>query len=329
MKALRRAGWGVTVVPEWEFIPLRWQGTALKIIGRALRAAAVTQFNRELTRQAVRWQPEMLLVFKGTFVQASTLKELRARGVSTYCFYPDVSFRVHGPHLADALPQYDWIFITKTFGLNDLREQLGVDRASVLLHAYDADVHRPLRLGDADVARFGCDASFIGTWSPKKERLLADLVQRSPDLRLRVWGEQWTGRKLPPLLQRCIGGHEVAGDDYPRAISASAINLGILSERRPGASAGDQITSRTFHIPACGGFMLHERTAELLEVFVEGRDVACFDGVDELARRVEEFLGAPERREAMAASSRAIVTPAHSWDSRIRVIIDHHARAGS
>ena len=54
---------------------------------------------------------------------------LRAMGVRTYCFFPDVSFRAHGPWIPNALPEYDWVFTTKAFGLDDMREQLGVTRS--------------------------------------------------------------------------------------------------------------------------------------------------------------------------------------------------------
>lgn len=323
MKALRRAGWAVTVVPEWEVVPVRWRGAAMRAIGRALRGAAVRELERELVRQAERVRPEFLLVFKGTFVSASTLERLRRLGVRTYCFFPDVSFRAHGGYIPDALRAYDWVFTTKSFGLHDLREQLGVERASLLLHGFDPDLHRPVDISAYDHARYGCDASFIGTWSPKKERVLTELASRLPHLRLRVWGEQWEPALRGPLA-RAIGGHEVVGEEYVRAICASTINIALLSEQRPGASDGDRITSRTFHIPACGGFMLHERTDELLAVLDEDRSVACFGDAGELATQVERYLRDERGRHAIAAAGHARVSAAHGWDNRIRTILDLH-----
>jgi len=299
----------------------------MRLLARLTRPLAAREFNAELIRQAERWRPELLLVFKGTFVEARTLRHLRSLGVRTYCFYPDVSFRAHGPYIPDALPEYDWVFTTKSFGLSDMRAQLGVTRASVLLHGFDPDVHRPLPVTDHDRGRFGCDVSFIGTWSPKKERLIAALRATRPYVQVRVWGEQWENARAPELGRDVIGGHEVAGDFYARAISASKINLAILSERRPGASEGDRITSRTFHIPAAGGFMLHERTEEVASLFREGVECACFDGADELARAVDEYLADDERREAVAARGRDLVWSRDSWDHRIRDILATHEAA--
>lgn len=324
MKALRRRGWSVEVVAEWEFVPVRWRTPAMRLVGRAIRPAAVREFNAQLAAVARDVRPEMLLVFKGMFVQAATLDTMRRLGVRMYCFYPDVSFRTHGPYLATALPRYDWVFTTKSFGLQDLRDQLGMIRASKLDHAFDPDLHRPVSLTESDIARYQCDVSFIGTWSPKKEKVLTALASARPSLRLRVWGDQWERAKVSGPLAKHIERRAVIGTEYVRAIAASAINLGILSEQRPGASNGDQITSRTFHTPACGGFLLHERTDEVLSLFADGTSIACYGDEAEMIARIDEYLDAPDRRRDIAERGRRAVESKHSWDVRIQEILARH-----
>lgn len=324
MKALRRTGWSVDVVAEWEFIPVRWRTQRMRTVGRLLRAAAVREFNAQLTAVARDVRPEMLLVFKGMFVQAGTIDTLRRLGIRSYCFYPDVSFRTHGPYLPAALPRYDWVFTTKSFGLNDLREQLGMTRASKIDHAFDPDLHRPVRLTRDDVLRYQCDVSFIGTWSPKKERVLSSLASARPTLKLRVWGDQWDRANPSGPLAKHIEHRAVVGEEYVRAIAASAINLGILSEQRSGSSDGDQITSRTFHTPACGGFLLHERTDEVRHLFVEGTSIVCYGDDSEMFARIDEYLDAPNRRQEIAECGRRVVESKHSWDVRIQEILALH-----
>lgn len=324
MKALRRCGWSVEVVAEWEFIPVRWRTPGMRAVGRVLRTAAVREFNAHLRAVARDLRPEMLLVFKGTFVQAETIDSLRELGIRTYCFYPDVSFRTHGPYLPVALPRYDWVFTTKSFGLHDLREQLGMTRASKIDHAFDPDLHRPVGLTQDDIARYQCDVSFIGTWSPKKENVLTSLASARPNVRLRVWGDQWDRANKVGPLARQIEYRAVVGGEYVRAIVGSTINLGILSEQRHGSSAGDQITSRTFHTPACGGFLLHERTAEVLKLFADGSSIVCYGDDAEMIDRVDQYLDAPDQCHAIAQCGRLTVESKHSWDARIQEILAHH-----
>ena len=73
MKALRRTGWSVDVAAEWEFVPVRWRTPWMRVFGRLIRAAAVREFNMHLRCVARDLRPEMLLVFKGPFVQAETI----------------------------------------------------------------------------------------------------------------------------------------------------------------------------------------------------------------------------------------------------------------
>jgi hypothetical protein len=324
MNALRLKQWNVTDFCEKEYVPLRWKARYMKVAGRILRERAAREFNNAILQTARQYVPDMFLVFKGRYVFASTIKSLKELGVKTYCVYPDVSFQVHGRHIPEALPCYDWVFTTKSFGVKDMRDQLGVTRSDCILHAADADLHRPVTLSSRDMDVFGCDVSFIGTWSQKKERLLKALIRRLPKMKLKVFGSQWDQVAAGSPLKPFIPGHPVYSLDYVKAIRASKINLAILSEARTGASSGDQITSRTFHIPASGGFMLHERTDELLQVFKEGEHMGCFADSAEIAEKVAFFLDHAEERKRIRKNGHLETCSNHTWDQRIGDILAKH-----
>jgi len=330
MKALRRAGWDVHVVPEWEFVPVRWRSRPMKALGRLLRAQAERELSDELILQARRLRPEFLLVFKGRFILPGTISALRGLGVRCYDFYPDVSFRAHGPHLPRTLPEYDWVFTTKSFGLSDMREQLGVTRASVMMFAFDPDLHHPMRLSASDLELFDADLSYIGTWSPKKETLLAEVIRSRPELKVRIWGEQWWKATIAAdTLRPAIGGREILGAEFVKAICASRINLSIMSEKRVGSSSGDQVATRTFSVPACGGFVIHERTDEVLALFRENEEIVCFSDASDLIAKIDRYLADGSRRRQIAQRGMDNVRANHSWDNRIREILAHHARTST
>ncbi|HMA22170.1 MAG TPA: glycosyltransferase, partial [Gemmatimonadaceae bacterium] len=112
-------------------------------------------------------------------------------------------------------------------------------------------------------------------------------------------------------------------DDYAIAICGSSISLGILSEARLGSSSGDLITARTFQIPACGTFMLHERTTEAEQYFAEGREAEFYSGTDELVEKVKRYLDDPVSRAAVARGGlRRSMESGYSADQRMRVVLD-------
>jgi spore maturation protein CgeB len=70
--------------------------------------------------------------------------------------------------------------------------------------------------------------------------------------------------------------------------------------------------------------MLHERTPEILELYEEGRELACFGSVEELASKIKYYLAHPEERDGIARASHARCVPAYSYDSRVKEILRYH-----
>jgi spore maturation protein CgeB len=214
------------------------------------------------------------------------------------------------------------VFTTKSWGIADMQKQLGLKSVSFLEHGFDPEIHRPLPLSEEDHARYGCDVVFIGTWSPKKEKLLSHLKRALPAVRLMIWGIYWEKSSSPDLLSSIVGD-EILGEEYSKVLQAASICLGILSERRKGASSGDLITSRTFNIPACGAFMLHERNEESVRYFKEDEEAAFFGSPDELVQRVQFYLQNAEKRLAVAKRGRErCLSSGYSLDARMGSVVD-------
>lgn len=321
--ALLRLGAHGASVTEAEFVPTKWRCLSLRVLAKMIRHLSVKEFNRSLLREVDKVGPDLLLTFKGSYVLADTLRSIGRLGVTRYCFYPDISIHNHGPYLPGAIRQYDWIFSTKSFGPRDLGD-LGVLNCSYLPHAFDPEVHRPRLPSARDRERYECDVSFIGGWSPGKARILEALVRLRPSIDLKVWGDRWHNLSARSPLRRFVKFKEVFGVEYATAICCSKINLGLLQDIAPGSSSGDRITSRTFHIPACGGLLLHERTEDLLAIFAENESCVCFGGAEELAEKIDGMLRDPGRRLAIASCGRELVQQEHSWDDRARAILDHY-----
>ena len=318
-RGFREAGHAVDLIGVDQFFPAVDRSLAARGARRAMSPFCQSQFNRRV-RQSVRLRrPDFVLVFKGTAVAPSTLADARRRGVWLCNFWPDVSTGGHWRVDRRIFRLFDHVFTTKSFGIADLRAQFGIANTSFLPHGFDPQVHRPVAPGPD---RSGAvPVSFMGTWSPHKEACLTRLVDVIGPEKLSVWGGRWD-RVRSVALRRAVRGGPVYGDFYALAIAESRINLGLLSEVRPGANSGDQITSRTFHIPASGGFLLHERTAELAAYFEEGREVACFGSADELVEKVVHYSDNEQERRRIAEAGHRRCVRENRWSQRARVIVD-------
>lgn len=295
-RAFARLGHLIDIVDEGIYFPMFQASAAARLASRVIRAALVAAFNEHVIRSSNAFQPDLVVVFKGRWVTPASLRQIK-KSAPVILVYPDVSMTAHGRFIPECIPLYTRIFTTKSFGKTDLA-RFGYSRVTFVPPSFDPDVHR--RFPEAAVARspFCCDVSFIGTFSPQKYRLLLSLHQALPAIRLRIFGSQWPARHGDPLLP-CIEGFPITGDLYSLAIQSAKINLGLLSEQVTGASSGDNITARTFQIPGAGGFLLHRRTAELAEYFIEDQEVACFETSAEVIESVVSFLGDPVRRESI------------------------------
>ncbi len=320
-RALSRNGCLIEVLDEFYFISLLTKTKLTKILERVIRPLQLNEFNNAIKAKIKLFKPDVVFVYKGAFVYPATLQFAKQNNCKIVLFYPDVSTTAHGVNIPASIPLYDLIFTTKTFGITDMQSKYGAKNTSFVPHGFDPEIHRKHTISPDDKKNFGCDVSFIGTWSPKKELWLSILKQKCPEIDLKIWGEQWF-KANNTAIKDCIQGTAVLGDLYAIAIQCSKINLGILSEKIAGSSSGDLITSRTFHIPGSSGFMLHERNEESVLYFKENEEAGFFDGPDELVTKVKEFLNDDSTREKIRLAGYARATADHSLDARADIIIN-------
>jgi spore maturation protein CgeB len=307
------------------YVSMPWLGLPLRAGRKILQPLLIRDFNRALLRFAGEFKPHIFFTMKGTYVLPDTLKKMRAAGISLYNYYPDTTVFNHGvSSLARSLQEYDCVFSTKQFTQKDLGEAgYQLRHCEFLPHGYDPELHRKVEIMPEEKEIFGADAAFIGFYSPGKERTLIELKRHMPDLDLAIWGYEWNHSKAPELNDS-IRMQPLLGDAYPKGLCASKIALALLIERQQEASSGDQITSRTFNIPATGTFMIHQRTDEVLQYYQEGREIECFSSVEELAEKIRVYLDHPQRRKTVAEAGYRRCVPSYSHDNRMKVILDWH-----
>ncbi len=285
---LRRLGHLLIERHYEDHFPTRWRHNVLRATRRLLRPLMEADYNRAVSELLQVEGMDFLLVFKGMLLRPETLRQFRERQIPTYCVYPDVSFRDHGRNIWDCLPLYDCVFTTKSFHLLDSSLKQHLRRLELVPHGFDQEVHRRITASPSMQSTYGCDVSFVGAWSPKKESLIAELIARLPEVDLRIWGPSWG--HAADVVRKRWQGRGAWGDELAAIYGCSRINLGLLSEAGTGTRSGDLTTARTWQIPASGGFMLHEHSTELVESFIPNQEVGVFSGGEDLVRQVRIWL---------------------------------------
>ncbi|RMF60141.1 MAG: hypothetical protein D6743_15425, partial [Calditrichaeota bacterium] len=80
--------------------------------------------------------------------------------------------------------------------------------------------------------------------------------------------------------------------EVPHIYQASKINLDISRLYQPNV-----VTMRVFDVLACGGFVLADRNAALLELFREDEEIVCYDTQEEAVEKVRFYLAHKTLRE--------------------------------
>jgi spore maturation protein CgeB len=211
------------------------------------------------------------------------------------------------------ISHYDIVFTTKTYNLSELL-LFGAKKTILFLDSYDEKIHKKINLTDAQENRFSADVSAIGAF--ENERAMSMLFLAQNGIKVTVWGNGWNGwvGRHPNLDVR---NEFLFGEDYSRAICASKININFLRKINR-----DEVTSRSVEIPACGGFMLSERTERHSSFFEEGIEAEFFSSNHELLEKVKQYLeNEPAREKIEMAGYQRCVKSGYSMRSQLSFIL--------
>lgn len=263
-------------------------------------APDTTNINGKI-KNAVSCAPfDVVWIEKGVMVLPSTLRFVKRRlprAKLVQCSEDDMYAKHNRSHYyVWGLKYFDVVFTTKTYNLEELK-RLGAKRTELFLDSYNEHVHKPMQLTEKERERFSCDVSAIGAFEKERAESLMYLAEHG--IKVVVWGSgwhAWTNRHENLMVK----DEFLFGMDYAKAISATKINLNFLRKVNR-----DEVTSRSIEIPACGGFMLAERTKRHLEFFKEGKEAEFFGSNEELLKKINYYLVHDDERTRIAAAGRA------------------------
>lgn len=313
---LRKQGWDVHELDMQSFFLQRGSLPA-RLAARLMRRWNVHAYNAAILQAVDQMRAHAFLTVKGLWLLPETLRQIAARSVASVMYYPDFHFEYDGLDQA-TFPLYDHFLTTKSFQLDHLQKLLDPSQVTLVHHGYSDLVHRPLYPAVTE-EKYAADVTYIGNHTRSKERWVRAIADRLPDLRFRIVGHRWDS--IQDLRRRSLG-YVLAGDFYARAAQVSRINIAFHAGPTAPGEWEDLVSTRTFEIPACKGFMLHIDNAEVRTLFEAGREIDVFANEDELIDKITYYLARPELRRQMIERAYARCVPAYGYAARAKAISD-------
>ncbi len=271
---------------------------------------------RKFVETVINRKPELILVVKGWFFSPTVIKTIKNELSKSkiFCFNPDNPFNTwhfgaSNIWIRKSIPYYDVYFIWGKFLIERLKKN-GAKRVEYLPFAYDPELHYPLESLDKEKKNYDFDVVFIGTWDEEREKWLKNLL----DYNLVIWGNGW--ERANKELRRRWRNRAVVGKEFSKVCNSSKIVLNLI--RRQNLPAHNM---KTFEIPACKGFMLSNRTEEVIEFFKENEEIACFSSLKELRKKIGTYLINDNLRKNMKEKAYRKVEN-HTYVKRARKILE-------
>lgn len=284
------------------------QNAYLQFLGQAVLAKVET------------FEPDLVLAMAQAPLSRQALRRLRRDGVATAMWFME-DYKVFTYWKAFA-PLYDIFAIIQKEPFQGKLHEAGQDNVLYLPLAADPAFHRPLDLNSVERRKWGSDVSFMGAGYPNRRMAFRQLL----NFDLKIWGNEWDGDTVLSSYNQ-LEGRRVTSEECIKIFNAAHVNINLHSsvQAKELVTYGDFVNPRTFELAACGAFQLVDRRQLMQDCFAEN-EMACFSSMAELKECISYFLEHDEERQAFAERARARILKEHTYEQRMKSLLDFTAK---
>ena len=249
-------------------------------------------------RNAIRdFDPQLIWVDNKPFITAATIQFSRHRSESVKWINlvtddPTHRYRRAWRLFKSTASLYDNHFVQRPENIAEV-QAYGARNVDLCFRSFDPSFHRPVKLDVMEYEKYKSPVGFIGTYEEQRERSIAYLIKNG--IHVQVTGDGWPNGSQWSFIKPYYTGPSVYGEEYIKRLNGMDIALHFLRHANR-----DGQDSRTFEIPACGVFMLAERSELHRQFFLEDKESAFFGSDEELLQKVLFFSKNHESRKKIA-----------------------------
>ncbi len=278
--ALRELGHEIV---EFRMAPYVRGGLARQLQNRFLVGPAINSINRDFAACVRESRPDVVLCYRALPLWPDLLRKLAEEGRWVLASYNNdnifgpLKHKAYWRYFRRAIPYYDLHLVYREA---DIAHYSAPPKPAVymLKSHYLPWLHRNLVGGPES------DICFLGHCEGDGRLELLDCLMRQVPARYQVRGSRWQELGKGRAWEGMDTG-EVQGEEYVRRLSGAKFALVFFS----GLNL-DHYTRRVFEIPACGTFMLSQRTETMQTLYEEDQEAVYFDNVDELVDKARFYL---------------------------------------
>ena len=292
----------------------------LFLYGLPIRLPDLKKINKEIIERIRSCNYDIVWIDKGIVVYPETLKEIKkiTPGTKIVSYSPDNMALRHNQsqQYLECVPLYDYIITNKSYIIEDMKK-LGAKNVTFVNNCYSEDFHKPYELTEIEKNELGGDVGFIGYWEEERCKSILYLVEHG--VKVKVFGDAKWNKYANYSPNLTIMGRTLKNEDYCKSLNAFRISLCFLRKMN-----FDTQTTRSIEIPACGGFMMAERTDEHLNLFAENKEAVYFSSNEELLEKCLFYLNNEQKRAKIAENGRErTIVSGYSNESMIRNMINN------
>jgi spore maturation protein CgeB len=302
---------------EHLWLEKRKNGFMTKVFDKLKIPIDPDRLNQRILSKVKSFKPDIVFIVKGNNIYPTILKKIKEnKDIKLISWSLDDMYAKHNRsyYYTKGLKYYDVVFTSKSYNLKELKE-LGAKKVEFLYQAFSEKYHKPCN--DCSKVSYKTDVLFIGFAEKDRFKDLNYLAQNG--IKIDIFGSGWNKKQFQNHHENLnITPKDLLGNDYANAISCSKISLCFLRKANR-----DLHTSRSIEIPACGGFMIAERTAEHKLLFEEDKEAIYFDNKKELLTKVKYYLENEEERNSIRnAGYKRTRKDDYSYDDMVNRILN-------
>lgn len=238
--------------------------------------------------------------------------------------------------IKDIAPHYDYCMFVEKEAEKKYRA-IGANPVYIQ-EAANPDFYKPYRL------KKEYDVTFVGQNYLNRSEYIRYLYDNG--INVRVWGHGWISKykKYDPRyylkrlkdkyirkyktfnLPASIIGSPLSDKEMVKMYSRSKISLGfseiIVQDREEKYKIKRHIRLRDFEAPMSGAFYMTGYQKELEKFFKIGKEIACYNGKEEMLEKIKYYLENEDEREKIRIAGHKRVLKDHTWEKRFEELFN-------